>query len=362
MPKIKKKKVQLPALDLVAKQWGIKELRHVSACHHAVRILETDEGARVAFKQVKSNVWEKDAGQKDIDETVAKINRRLGVVDRMRQIPGVPEIAAPFPFPDNPDQFVLMWEGHGYCLMPFIEGRRPSYRRLADLKPVLRALARFLKAGLENASLRSSLGTPTAKPSLGDIFATELAQYKKTLTRIEEFNRGRLLKKALRSKQDLAEELIALGQAVLQRGGNGDYQVTILHGDTFRSNFLFTQSSGPSNGRDEKCAILDVETVRRGSRAEDLIDPFAIHCAHRGFQRKDVENLLTAYETEYPLSESERDYIYARLILPRHWLRIMHRLLKGSRVWWSPLHLQKLRYALKCLPAQKRLADSVLNS
>jgi Ser/Thr protein kinase RdoA (MazF antagonist) len=159
---------------------------------------------------------------------------------------------------------------------------------------------------------------------------------------------------------DLAAELIALARAIMERGVESDFRQTLLHGDSCAGNFVFSECRGQSKERVEKCAILDVETFKRGSRAQDLIVPFSIHCAHGGFQRAHVERLLSSYEGEHPLSEGERDYLYAHLALPRHWLRIARRLLKGSRAWWSPLHLQKLRYALKRLPSQKRLAESIL--
>ena len=57
MPLKKKKKSSFPSLDVAAAQWGVGALRHVGDCHHAVQVVETAKGRRLACKQVKDNVF-----------------------------------------------------------------------------------------------------------------------------------------------------------------------------------------------------------------------------------------------------------------------------------------------------------------
>jgi hypothetical protein len=358
----KSKQVSFPPLETAARKWGVQGLKHFGVCHHRVWILKAANGSRVALKRVKSNVFTKHYDKIEVDRVIGILNRKFCAIDKIKRLPGVPEIAAPFPLADDSDQFVFKWEGGGYCLMPYFEGGRPTYRQSHDTQRVLRSLGQLHMAGQENQDSLIGLGVSTAPPSVRCILDRELDIYRQALTLVQELDCGRLLRRMLLSKQDLVRDLISSAQAIMERSADADYRKAPLHGDTNQSNFLFSECLGKSNERINKCVLLDVETFRCGFGAEDLIIPFSIHCAHGKFLRGGVEKLLSAYEAECPLTENERSFVYANLVLPRHWLRIVQRFRKGSRAWWSPLYLRKLHLALKCLPAQKCLAESVLGS
>lgn len=355
---------RFPPGDVVAKEWrlGVEGMAPMGGGHGAQALVRLEGGRAVVLKRLRRESLNKNP---DAAEAI------LGAVAAVAQAEGV-DVAAPLARRGDRD-FLLEWDGKLFYLMRFVDGARPSFRRVEDVAAVMGALGRLHRAGarLADAARRTAGGqTPGASgptTDLGVMFQRTLdARYENWVGVIMGPAAGLGMRLAVRGAARavaLIEEARTLAPQAGTTGARGP--AGLCHGDTHENNFLILEARVAGSGAAKnggagagsealhRAAHLDVESFEWDALAADLVVPLHYLGYFSRWNADALRRALAAYERERPLEEPERKYIAAQLMLPRHWQRAMKSILKKGAMWRDMSAWVKRGQSLRDLDRQR---------
>jgi len=328
----------------VEEAWQIR-ITSYATIHRSCKLIESHDQKRYILKQIRlkhiANAAAEGAGQVD---AYAPMEDKLRTIVETCKHADLPPIAVPLPLKQAENRFILRWERWGYHLTEFVDGRRPSVRRLGDAVSICDSLGRLHRAGLGLAS-----GFQRATRDLVTTLADDLSSFKKLDERLENLPRG-LRKWLMRRRRGQIQELLSMAAEVAGWERSGREQLTICHGDTHENNYLLVPT--------KECCILDVESFCCSSAAIDLSVPLIYHSYYAKYSPKNLAQILACYESRNTLKECERIFLWVQLILPHAWRQACVRYLK--RPTFNPTSISKLFRAYHGTSAHIRLAKQII--
>lgn len=347
-------KTPFPPKDIIARAWrlGVENVAPMGGGHGSQALVKTQGGRALVLKEFRR-----------IELAHDQAEAVLGAVARAAARDGI-DTAAPLPQRGDRD-FLLEWDDRRFYLTNFIDGVRPSFKRVEDVAAALRALGRLHRtAGGLGRELAGAMGWP-ASLNLGVICADAVDAYRIVMAVLGRRENGAGLRRLARGMDRVEAQVAAacdLAPQSVERGST--VPVALCHGDTHENNFLVLEALVADAGGEgeplHRAALIDVESFEPRAAVEDLIVPLQYLGFFTRWKAAGMRRALAAYERERPLAAVERVFLAAQLTLPRHWLRATQSLLKkgGSlrdiRTWL------KRRRSLRNLERQRRCVVEVL--
>ncbi len=337
-----------PPLEKVAEAWGLGKVRlHKLPYGHRMQCLvEAPKGEWFVLKQVREKM------------PMPKLQEILVTLQTMAKHQDMHFIAYPLLLKEKEKAVILEWQGKNFYLVPFIKGRRPSYRKVKDVEIVMRTLGLLHRMGEEvsRSLVQKDLGPPSE--NLWTEFNSNIDKYKRVLAQLETLNKRKWWSYPVQWKRKGFEEQLQLAESIMRSGRrNGDTLneksiqkkrfdflkgpfsdvcLTMCHGDTHENNYLLstnTPSAGSTSKEGVTCYLIDVESFKPDFAVIDMVAPLHYLGFYTRWKEQDQQRALQAYERERPLTQMERIFLCANLALPFHWLRAMRSFLKQQGKW-----------------------------
>lgn len=318
---------RFPPGDVVAREWrlGVEAVAPMPGGHGQQALVRLGGGRAVVLKRLRLELL-----------APTKAEAILGAVAAIAREEGV-DVAAPLPRRGE-REFLLEWNGRLFYVMRFVDGVRPSFKRVEDVAAVMRALGKLHRAGEKIWSGgRRPAGWPAAEDLGAQFHKTFDTRYENWLGLMSGPAAGLGMRLAVRGVERAAAQAEEARARAPRAGDRKAIVPTVLrHGDTHENNFLVLESrmeGGAAHAAEggeplHRVAHLDVESFQVGAAVEDLVVPLHYLGYFSRWRPAALGQALAAYESERALGPAERAFLEAHLLLPRHWLRAMKSVLK----------------------------------
>jgi Ser/Thr protein kinase RdoA (MazF antagonist) len=224
---------------------------------------------------------------------------------------------------------------------------------------ILEALGTLYRAEREFLDAHPEFKDLDPPHTLRERMIDDLRTYRKLLDRIDVPPDRRAVWRLLRLARRRLRRLVDLSSALIESVPDEAVGVTICHGDSHENNYIIREELQGRKAAPGGCCMIDLESVAVGPAIEDLIVPLWGLVRYTRCRRTLLFEALGVYAGRNALTEGERRFLPAHLILPRVWHRAIIRMLRKNRSWANPKSLQRFVLGLTRRAPAERLAKAI---